>query len=119
QYLNELTYILFLRLSEVKGFEEDIPKEYRWRKLVGTKDNKELFDLYRDLLANISKKANSQAITEIYTNASTTLRKPVNLRTLINAIDAIDWFEDEERDKIATIYESLLEKNAGDRKSVV
>jgi type I restriction enzyme M protein len=117
QYLNELTYILFLRLSEVKGFEEDIPKEYRWRKLVGTKDNKELFDLYRDLLANISKKANSQAITEIYTNASTTLRKPVNLRTLINAIDAIDWFEDEERDKIATIYESLLEKNAGEKKS--
>lgn len=117
QYLNELTYILFLRLSEVKGFEEDIPKEYRWRKLVGTKDNKELFDLYRDLLANIAKKARNQSITEIYTNASTTLRKPVNLRTLINAIDQIDWFEDEERDKIATIYESLLEKNAGEKKS--
>jgi type I restriction enzyme M protein len=117
QYLNELTYILFLRLSEVKGFEEDIPKDYRWRKLVGTKDNKELFDLYRDLLANIAKKARNQSITEIYTNASTTLRKPVNLRTLINAIDQIDWFEDEERDKIATIYESLLEKNAGEKKS--
>src|SRR5690606_16123778 len=117
QYLNGLSYTLFLRLSEVKRFEEDIPKEYRWRKLVGTKDNKELFDLYRDLLANIAKKARNQSITEIYTNASTTLRKPVNLRTLINAIDQIDWFEDEERDKIATIYESLLEKNAGEKKS--
>jgi type I restriction enzyme M protein len=117
QYLNELTYILFLKLSEVKEFENDIPAAYRWPRLVGTKDNKELFDLYRDLLANISTKARNPAITEIYTNASTTLRKPVNLRTLITAIDAIDWFEDTERDKIATIYESLLEKNAGEKKS--
>jgi len=117
QYLNELTYILFLRLSEVKGFEDDIPKEYRWRKLVDTKDNKELFDLYRDMLANISTKSKNASVSEIYTNASTTLRKPVNLRSLITAIDAIDWFEDTERDKIALIYESLLEKNAGEKKS--
>lgn len=117
QYLNELTYILFLKLSEVKEFKADIPKEYQWSKLVGTKDNKELFDLYRDMLANISTKAKNATITEIYTNASTTLRKPVNLRTLITAIDAIDWFEDTERDKIATIYENLLERNAGEKKS--
>jgi type I restriction enzyme M protein len=117
QYLNELTYLLFLRLSEVKDFEKDIPTKYRWKKLTGTKDNKELFDLYRDLLANISTAAKNPAITEIYTNASTTLRKPVNLRTLVTAIDAIDWFEDQERDKIATIYESLLERNAGEKKS--
>lgn len=117
QYLNELTYILFLKLSEVKEFKTDIPKEYQWSKLVGTKDNKELFDLYRDMLANISTKAKNATITEIYTNASTTLRKPVNLRTLITAIDAIDWFEDTERDKIATIYENLLERNAGEKKS--
>ena len=117
QYLNELTYILFLRLSEVKEFENDIPKEYRWRKLVETKDNKELFDLYRDMLANISTKSKNASVSEIYTNASTTLRKPVNLRTLVTAIDAIDWFEDAERDKIALIYESLLEKNAGEKKS--
>src|SRR6187401_259285 len=73
QYLNELTYILFLKLSEVKEFENDIPKEYRWRKLVETKDNKELFDVYRDMLANISTKAKNAAVSEIYTNASTTL----------------------------------------------
>lgn len=117
QYLNELTYILFLKLSDVKEFKEDIPKEYRWEKLVNTKDNKELFDLYRDMLANISSKGKNATITEIYTNASTTLRKPVNLRTLINAIDGIDWFVDVERDKIATIYENLLERNASEKKS--
>ncbi len=117
QYLNELTYILFLRLSEVKGFEEAIPKEYRWSKLTAITDNKELFDTYRELLATISTKSPNAAVTEIYTNASTTLRKPVNLKTLISSIDAIDWYDDVEQDKIATIYEELLERNAGEKKS--
>ncbi|WP_075350316.1 class I SAM-dependent DNA methyltransferase [Algoriphagus marinus] len=117
QYLNELTYILFLRLSEVKKFDQDIPENYRWSKLKEIKDNKELFDTYRDLLANLGTLSTNESITEIYTNASTTLRKPVNLRTLITNIDQIDWFEDEEQDKIASIYEELLERNAGEKKS--
>lgn len=117
QYLNELTYILFLRLSEIKKFDQDIPEQYRWTKLKEIKDNKELFDTYRDLLANLGTMSTNESITEIYTNASTTLRKPVNLRTLITNIDQIDWFEDEEQDKIASIYEELLEKNAGEKKS--
>jgi type I restriction enzyme M protein len=117
QYLNELTYILFLRLSEVKDFEEEIPKEYRWGKLKSINDNKELFDTYRELLATITTKTKNDSIKEIYTNASTTLRKPANLKTLITNIDAIDWYDEHEQDKIATIYEELLEKNAGEKKS--
>ena len=117
QYLNELTYILFLRLSELKGFEEDIPDEYRWSKLTGITDNKELFDTYRELLATISAKSNNEAVKEIYTNASTTLRKPVNLKTLITSINALNWYDEHEQDKLATIYEELLEKNAGEKKS--
>ncbi|NVJ64649.1 MAG: N-6 DNA methylase [Flavobacteriaceae bacterium] len=117
QYLNELTFILFLKLSEIKGFEEDIPEQYRWRKLVDEKDNKALFDLYRDLLANISKESSSASIKEIYENASTTLRKPVNLRTLITQIDGVEWYDEQEQDMIATVYEDLLEKNASEKKS--
>jgi type I restriction enzyme M protein len=117
QYLNELTFILFLRLSQIKNFEEDIPEEYRWTKLKSISDNKELFDTYRELLATISAKSPNAMVTEIYANASTTLRKPVNLRTLITSIDDIDWYEEREKDKIATIYEELLEKNAGEKKS--
>jgi type I restriction enzyme M protein len=117
QYLNELTYILFLRLSETKGFEEDIPEEYRWSTLTAIKDNVTLFDTYRELLATISVKSTNATVAEIYTNASTTLRKPVNLRTLVTTIDAINWYDEHEQDKIATIYEELLEKNAGEKKS--
>lgn len=117
QYLNELTYILFIKLSEVKGFENELPEEYRWSVLTGITDNKELFDTYRELLATISTKSDNANIKEIFTNASTTLRKPVNLRTLISSIDQIDWYDEHERDVMGDIYESLLEKNATEKKS--
>ena len=117
QYLNELTYLLFLKLSEFKSYKEDIPLEYRWGTLRDIKDNKELFDTYRDLLANISTKCKNETITEIYTNASSTLRKPVNLRTLFTNIDNLDWYDEADRDTMGDIYEDLLERNAGEKKS--
>ena len=117
QYLNELTYILFLKLSEFKGFEKELPEEYRWDNLKNIKDNKTLFDTYRELLATISTKTQNDSIQQIYTNASTTLRKPVNLRTLVTNIDALDWYEEDDKDMMGDIYEDLLERNAGEKKS--
>ncbi|OAB81849.1 class I SAM-dependent DNA methyltransferase [Cochleicola gelatinilyticus] len=117
QYLNELTFILFLKLSEVKGFEEHVPENYRWRGFVDEKDNTEAFNRYRTFLAEISNKTTSASIKEIYANASTSLRKPVNFNTLVQAIDLLDWYEEDDRDTMGDIYESLLEKNAGEKKS--
>jgi len=117
QYLNELTYILFLKLSDVKGFSEHIPEEYRWKKIVDEHDNAEAFAKYREFLVTVSSKTTSDSIKEIYTDASTSLRKPVNFRTLVTAIDKLDWYEEDDRDVMGDIYESLLEKNAGEKKS--
>lgn len=117
QYLNELTYILFLKLSEVKKFEEHIPKEYRWQRFVKEHDNAEAFLRYRKFLAEVSAMTTSDSIKEIYTDASTSLRKPVNFNTLVQAIDKLDWYEENDRDVMGDIYESLLEKNAGEKKS--
>lgn len=117
QYLNELTYILFLKLSEIKGFESEIPEEYRWKMFVNEKDNSKAFALYRDFLANVSTKTTSNSIKEIYQDASTSLRKPVNFNTIVQAIDKLDWYEEDDRDMMGDIYESLLEKNATEKKS--
>jgi type I restriction enzyme M protein len=117
QYLNELTYILFLKLSEVKGFSEHIPEEYRWQTFVQEHDNAEAFAKYREFLVTVSSKTTSDSIKEIYTDAATSLRKPVNFRTLVTAIDKLDWYEEDDRDVMGDIYESLLEKNAGEKKS--
>ncbi|MBO9672201.1 MAG: N-6 DNA methylase [Sphingobacteriaceae bacterium] len=117
QYLNELTYILFLKLSEVKGFKDQIPEEYQWQVFVNEKDNLKNFDRYREFLATVGTKTSSDSIKEIYANASTTLTKPVNFNTLIKAIDKLDWYEENDRDVMGDIYETLLEKNAGEKKS--
>lgn len=117
QYLNELTYILFLKLSEVKDFKDQIPPEYQWRIFVNETDNIANFDRYREFLATVSTKTDSESIQEIYSNASTTLTKPVNFSTIIKAIDKLDWYEENDRDVMGDIYETLLEKNAGEKKS--
>ncbi len=46
QYVTELTYILFLKMSKERGVEEVIPEEYRWDKLA-EKDGIELKNFYR------------------------------------------------------------------------
>lgn len=117
QYLNELTFILFLKLSEVKGFSNEIPEEYRWNKFVDEPDSNKAFNLYREFLATVSDKTPSSSIKEIYANASTSLRKPVNFNTLVQEINKLDWYEESDRDAMGDIYESLLEKNAGEKKS--
>jgi len=117
QYLNELTYILFLKLTEVKDFEKHIPEEYRWRGFVEEHDNNEAFERYKKFLVTISNETTSPSIKEIYNNASTSLRKPVNFNTLVQSIEKLDWYEENDRDVMGDIYESLLEKNAGEKKS--
>lgn len=117
QYLNELTYILFLKLSEVKGFSNEIPEDYRWPVFVNESDNSKAFALYREFLATVSEKTPSNNIKEIYRDASTSLRKPVNFKTIVTAINNLDWYEEHDRDMMGDIYESLLEKNATEKKS--
>lgn len=117
QYLNELTYILFLKLSDVKGFSNEIPAQWRWTEFVNETDNSKAFALYREFLASVSGKTPSDTIKEIYRNASTSLRKPVNFNTIVQAIDKLDWYEESDRDMMGDIYESLLEKNATEKKS--
>lgn len=117
QYLNELTYILFLKLSDVKGFSNEIPAQWRWTEFVNETDNSKAFALYREFLASVSSKTPSETIKEIYRNASTSLRKPVNFNTIVQAIDKLDWYEESDRDMMGDIYESLLEKNATEKKS--
>lgn len=117
QYLNELTYILFLKLSDVKGFSNEIPAQWRWTEFVGEADNSKAFARYREFLASVSDNTPSDTIKEIYRNASTSLRKPVNFNTIVQAIDKLDWYEESDRDMMGDIYESLLEKNATEKKS--
>jgi type I restriction enzyme M protein len=55
-------------------------------------------------------------VQAIYANASTSFRQPRNLRTVVEAIDALDWFN-AKSEGLGDLYEGLLEKNAEETKS--
>lgn len=114
QYLNELTYILFLKMAEETGEDKNIPEGYRWADL-RTKEGTDLAAFYRLLLLDLGTKGTGK-VREIYTNAQTSIKEPVNLRKIIKNIDELDWYEARE-EGLGEMYEGLLEKNASEKKS--
>lgn len=114
QYLNELTYILFLKMAEETGTEDTIPEEYRWEKLA-KKEGMELATFYRQLLLDLGTKGTGK-VQGIYANAQTSIQEPANLRKIIKHIDELDWYEARE-EGLGEMYEGLLEKNASEKKS--
>lgn len=115
QYLNELTYILFLKMAEESSsVEKDIPEQYRWKKLAEL-EGIDLHNHYRKLLLELGKNEHGK-ISTIYANAQTSIQEPANLRKIIKNIDELEWFEARE-EGLGDMYEGLLEKNASEKKS--
>ncbi|WP_372756161.1 N-6 DNA methylase [Labilibaculum sp.] len=114
QYLNELTYILFLKMAEETSKEDDITEGYRWEDLK-SKEGIELSTFYRELLLKLGTEGKG-AVQKIYNNAQTSINQPANLRKIIKYIDELDWFDARE-EGLGEMYEGLLEKNASETKS--
>ncbi len=114
QYVSELTYILFLKMSKERDVETTIPEAYRWDRLV-EKDGVELKNFYRQLLLDLGTKSEGR-IKEIYTNANSNIDEPKNLEKIIKSIDQLDWYSAKE-EGLGNLYEGLLEKNANEKKS--
>ena len=114
QYVTELTFLLFLKMAEETGTEDNLPQGWRWNDLA-TKDGLEQLTFYRELLIHLGTEASTR-VQGIYANAQTSLRKPTSLATLVKSIDALDWYS--ARDEgLGDLYEGLLEKNATETKS--
>lgn len=112
-YVTELTFLLFLKMMAETGGESRIPEAYRWAELE-RREGQDLLDHYRHSLLELGKQVGQ--VGQIYADAQTKLRKPANLRTLVAAIDALDWFEARE-EGLGDLYEGLLQKNANEKKS--
>ena len=114
QYINELTYILFLKMAEETGQDENLPEGYRWANLM-EKEGIELANFYRELLLKLGTEGKGKVL-EIYSNAQTNIHEPANLRKIIANIDELDWYSARE-EGLGDLYEGLLEKNANEKKS--
>ncbi|CUX50648.1 Type I restriction enzyme StySPI M protein [Agrobacterium tumefaciens str. CFBP 5621] len=145
QYVTELTYLLFLKMMGERNRETgSLPKGMRWADLMA-KNPFDRLGHYRQVLLTLGtanarlgeddvlllpldgnasleerkRYADARPLPEmvqkIFDNASTFLREPQNLTTLVTAIDELDWFS-EERDQFGDLYEGLLQKNAEETK---
>ncbi|MCD8300300.1 MAG: type I restriction-modification system subunit M [Clostridiales bacterium] len=114
QYVTELTYILFLKMAKETGAESQIPEDYRWDKLT-EKSGIELKKFYKELLAYLGENCSGR-VREIYQGSATNIDEPKNLEKIIVTIDGLDWFSARE-EGLGNLYEGLLEKNAGEKKS--
>lgn len=116
-YVTELTYILFLKMSKEQGQEEGIPVQYRWDKLKA-KEGLELKNFYKQMLLDLgnAQKTPNPKVNAIYKDASTSIDEPANLEKIIKDIDELDWFSARE-EGLGNLYEGLLEKNANETKS--
>lgn len=145
QYVTELTYLLFLKMMAERNRETgSLPKGMRWADLISASGSRKLSD-YRALLValgngstrlgaddglllppsgRVSAEARQrysdarelpETVLKIFDNASTIIREPQNLTTLVAAIDKLNWFS-EDRDQFGDLYEGLLQKNAEETK---
>lgn len=114
QYVTELTYLLFLKMMKETGREDKLPAEYRWD-VLERKNDPDRLEHYRLMLVELGAKGNRQ-VREIFANATSFIRKPATLTILVKAIDEVDWYSAKE-EGLGDLYEGLLEKNAGEKKS--
>ncbi len=115
QYISELTYLLFLKISQNNGTEQFLPDGYRWADLVHHQ-YPDLLTFYRDMLTYLGGHAESETVREIYAFPTTVFSHSDNLRAVINGIDGIDW-SSISPDMLGDIYEGLLAKNSQDARS--
>jgi len=114
QYVTELTYILFLKMAEETGTEDQIPEGYHWADLEA-KSATDRLQFYKLALIHLGGEG-SRLVQEIFANASSFIKKPATLSTLITEIDKLDWYS-ARQEGLGDLYEGLLEKNASEVKS--
>lgn len=117
-YLEQLTYLLFLKMADEYGKPPHnrklaIPKEYNWESLIGKK-GAELEIHYSTLLRDLS--VQKGILGQIFTKSQNKIQDPAMLAKVIDMIGAENWLV-MGADVKGDIYEGLLEKNAEDVKS--
>src|SRR6185295_836738 len=114
QYVTELTYLLFLKMAKETGTEEQIPTGYRWDDLE-EKAAPDRLEHHKLTLIHLGSHG-STLVKEIFGNASSFIKKPATLSTLVAEIDKLDWYS-ARQEGLGDLYEGLLEKNANEKKS--
>jgi type I restriction enzyme M protein len=109
-YIEQLTYLLFLKMADEKGVEID--SKYNWQSLIA-RSGSDLLDHYTEVLRSLRKSPG--ILGDIFVQAIPRFNSPVNLKKIINLIDNEDWSA-MEIDVKGAAFEGLLEKAAAEGK---
>ena len=109
-YIEQLTYLLFLKLVDEKGVP--IPSGYDWSSLK-SRSGTDLLDHYVEVLRRLAKEPG--ILSDVFAGSLSKFREPVNLKRLISMIDEEDWGS-LDVDLKAQAYEGLLQKYAAEQK---
>lgn len=110
QYVNELTYLLFLKIAQETKTEKKLPRGCRWSDLISENNKIKRFRAYRQLLTDLGNRGSKQ-IQEIFANPTSLLRHPESLDLLVKRIDELDWYN-ANKEGFGDLYEALLQKHA-------
>ncbi|MGF1763382.1 N-6 DNA methylase [Aliivibrio kagoshimensis] len=118
-YVNELASLLFLKMCEETGQEDDLlPEGFRWKNLK-SKLGQEQHQFYRNMLVQLGTDEHA-IVRAIFQNVNTTITQPAQLTELVDNMDKLEWFDGDtgkSRDDFGDMYEGLLQKNANETKS--
>lgn len=109
-YIEQLTYLLFLKMADEKGIE--VSEGYNWNSLIELSGT-DLLDHYSEVLRNLKKE--DGILGDIFTQAMPRFNNPVNLKKVMNMIDAEEWSA-MDVDVKGAAFEGLLEKAAAEGK---
>lgn len=101
-------------MAKETGTEDQLPQDYRWADLE-RRAAPDRLEFYKILLIHLGGHG-STLVKEIFANASSFIKKPATLSTLVAEIDKLDWYS-MHREDLGDLYEGLLEKNANEKKS--
>lgn len=109
-YLEQLTYLLFLKMADENKEQYNLPVGYDWQSISDkNKTGGNLLEQYEEILKTLA--ASGGMLKSIFDGAQNKIHDSAKLKKLINLIGEENW-SSKEVDIKGEIYESLLQKNA-------
>src|SRR6185312_130990 len=107
-YLEQLTYLLFLKMADENKSKYNLPAICEWDSLVSNKGGS-LLDQYEKILKSLSESGGM--LEKIFAGAQNKIHDSSKLKKLLQLINEDNWTSTNS-DVKGEIYETLLQKNA-------
>lgn len=107
-YLEQLTYLLFLKMADENKSKYNLPDICNWKALISNSGGA-LLEQYEQILKTLAESGGM--LEKIFASAQNKIHDSIKLKRLLQLIDEDNW-SSTDSDIKGEIYETLLQKNA-------